>query len=465
MLGGGDAATATTPGFPLTLEAALAGGTISTADESGDVVDPTSADGDATEGDGADGGATTLDAALAAALALAGVPTAPTTDPAPTDTTTIGDGSVATEVDAAQAALAVDAAQSAAGTTSAGTNTAATAVAATTAAADAHGAQQPGDAAALATAQANADGRAQADGAADVARASAQAESAAATTDAANGTTSTAAAVETPTARRDASAHGGTQPVEHHAASAEGVKAFSAGGSRQHGLDLGSSDRHPTSTATVASAAGAAADTAASPSNFATAATAAAPGVDAPVVHASDARSADGSAALPPVTTTTAASHAGATTRAEGAGHHPGVIEPRWGERVADAVRLSALRGGGEIRLQLEPEGLGHIDVRLHLQSDGVRAVIVAEHESTRALLTSQQHVLQDAFSRSDLRLSGFSVDVGSGGNANLGRDAGAEQGQSAPSTPPAPVAAAVVGDASSIPTNTVGNGRLSVRV
>ena len=92
------------------------------------------------------------------------------------------------------------------------------------------------------------------------------------------------------------------------------------------------------------------------------------------------------------------------------------------------------MRGGGEIRLQLEPEGLGHIDVRLHLQPDGVRAVIVAEHESTRALLASQQHVLQDAFNRSDLRLSGFSVDVGSGGGAaSFGRDGEAGQGGSAP--------------------------------
>ena len=189
-----------------------------------------------------------------------------------------------------------------------------------------------------------------------------------------------------------------------------------------------------------------------------------APGAEAPIVHATDARAADGSAPVPPVTTTTA-SPDGTTGRVERAGHHPGVIEPRWGERVADAVRLSALRGGGEIRLQLEPEGLGHIDVRLHLHSDGVRAVIVAEHESTRALLTSQQQVLQDAFTRSDLRLSGFSVDVGSGGNANLGRDAGAEQGGGTAGTPAAPAAAATVGEAGTTSTSAVVNGRLSVRV
>jgi flagellar hook-length control protein FliK len=147
----------------------------------------------------------------------------------------------------------------------------------------------------------------------------------------------------------------------------------------------------------------------------------------------------------------------------ERVGQHFGVIEPRWSERVADAVRLSALRGGGDIRLQLEPEGLGHIDVRLQLHQDGVRAVIVAEHESTRQLLANQQHLLQDAFARSDLRLSDFSVDVGSGGNAAAFTRGGDDDGrQSPPPTAsvdllPTPDAiAAAPGDAT---------GRVNVRV
>jgi flagellar hook-length control protein FliK len=145
--------------------------------------------------------------------------------------------------------------------------------------------------------------------------------------------------------------------------------------------------------------------------------------------------------------------------------HQPGELAPRWSERVVDAVRLSALRGGGEIRLQLEPEGLGHIDVRLHLQSDGVRAVIVAEHESTRALLTSQQQVLQDAFTRSDVRLSGFSVDVGSGGGAaSFARpDEGGQGAGTAAPPPPATTTADTNDDReSAVP---LANGRVSVRV
>ena len=144
--------------------------------------------------------------------------------------------------------------------------------------------------------------------------------------------------------------------------------------------------------------------------------------------------------------------------------HHAGGIEPRWGERVVDAIRLSAVRGG-EIRLRLEPEGLGHIDVRLHVQGDGVRAVIVAEHESTRALLASQQQVLYEALERSDLRLSGFSVDVGSGGGAaSFARPD--EQGRGGGSAPVA-ASADVVADAAAADTSPtpLAGGRVSVRV
>jgi flagellar hook-length control protein FliK len=94
-----------------------------------------------------------------------------------------------------------------------------------------------------------------------------------------------------------------------------------------------------------------------------------------------------------------------------------------WAERIADSVRFSALNGEGEMRVRLEPAGLGSIDIRVSMQHDGVRAVIVAEHESTRRLLSEQRHVLQAALDRSELRLSGFSVDTGAGGGSGAAAD------------------------------------------
>jgi flagellar hook-length control protein FliK len=230
--------------------------------------------------------------------------------------------------------------------------------------------------------------------------------------------------------------------------------AFSSGGAQQHGLDLGSSDRHPSAAVEV-------------PAHVAVSTTA--PGAPGEAIHVTRPEPEVGGAAAPVTTTSapTATTREAPPTRVEPPLHHPGTIEARWGERVTDAVRLSALRGGGEIRLQLEPEGLGHIDVRLHLQSDGVRAVIVAEHESTRALLTSQQHVLQDAFNRSELRLSGFSVDVGSGGGAATTFAQADERGQGGgtPSAPSAPGATTTNGADGVEAAAPLANGRVSVRV
>ncbi len=89
-----------------------------------------------------------------------------------------------------------------------------------------------------------------------------------------------------------------------------------------------------------------------------------------------------------------------------------------WTERVLESVRVATVRGGGEMRLRLEPAGLGHIDVRISLAHDGVRAAIVAEHGATRTLLQREQHLLEAALERSEMRLAGFSVDVGFGGSS-----------------------------------------------
>jgi flagellar hook-length control protein FliK len=251
-------------------------------------------------------------------------------------------------------------------------------------------------------------------------------------------------------------AHGGSTERARDgfgdAANATTTTAFSRGGNDQQPLDLGTPER---SQAFVVAGKAATALT-----------TATAPGYEGEQIRTTTAPTGGGAGgaptALPPAAITGSPQN-GALGRTEPAAQHPTGIEARWGERVVDALRLSAVRGGGEIRLQLEPAGLGHIDVRLHLQPDGVRAVIVAEHESTRALLTSQQHVLQDAFNRSDLRLSGFSVDVGSGGGAaTFGRGGEAGEGGSAPPLPAAPLPAAEALEATAAP---LANGRVNVRV
>jgi flagellar hook-length control protein FliK len=444
LLGGESGAAG--PSFPATLQAALGEGA-SLTEQALDATELVAGDDDASAGD-PDG--TSLDAALAAALALAAAVAAPVDPAAPAD----AGGDAGAEAGAGGAANQIG------GTVAAEVLAVTTSTPAGVPAAVATDASTDVDAQAATSADAQA---ASDDATARTTSAALRAEPQIAGTSAA---VTYAAAGEVAGGRPAAATapgHAGTATPAHQATGAlagtgtdaAGSAAFSAGGNAEHGLDLSSSDRQqtfalaekPASSVTTATAPGL-------------------PGEAPPATTAGAAAGSDaGAAALPPLEPTTSTPQQTATTRVERPGHHPGGIEARWGERVADALRLSSVRGGGEIRLQLEPEGLGHIDVRLHLQSDGVRAVIVAEHESTRALLTSQQHVLQDAFNRSDLRLTGFSVDVGSGGGAaTFGQEGDRGQGTGAQPTPAAPaVIASAAQDIES--TTALVNGRVNVRV
>jgi flagellar hook-length control protein FliK len=135
-------------------------------------------------------------------------------------------------------------------------------------------------------------------------------------------------------------------------------------------------------------------------------------------------------------------------------------------ERVVDALHLSAARDGAEIRVRCEPDGLGHLDVRIQVRNDGVHAVVMAEYESTRSLLHSQQHVLEQALARSELRLSSFSVDLGLGQQAGrFGHQGGGEAGMPGqPTFQDATVRRDGDGDAAVRPSATE-PGRLSLRV
>lgn len=100
---------------------------------------------------------------------------------------------------------------------------------------------------------------------------------------------------------------------------------------------------------------------------------------------------------------------------------------PSWIERLASADGIASARRGRVLQLELEPSGLGRVEVRLSVGREGVRATVLAEHEHTRALLSSQQPQLAAALERNDVRLESFLVDLGLGGDAPGGswREAG----------------------------------------
>jgi flagellar hook-length control protein FliK len=67
----------------------------------------------------------------------------------------------------------------------------------------------------------------------------------------------------------------------------------------------------------------------------------------------------------------------------------------------------------GTMRLEMRPEGLGPLEVRIAVRQNGVHASIAAQHDEARQLLNAQRGELEAALLRSDLRLASFNVDVG----------------------------------------------------
>jgi flagellar hook-length control protein FliK len=470
LLFGGEG-DAEAPAFPATLQAALAGG--GATDESLDAADAVGTDDDTTS---EDENGTSLDAALAAALGLGVVATpqvpketdAASGEESPLDPQVIEVRGDSQRVEVCASGGAATGQPGIAGAPGAKTAAASVDVAVAAGAAIVDSQQGASATPALAAADEaavtivrpspnpSAGGRSVGG---EVQPPSPATATASAAGSAQLGAVANAVSTEIGAARpTPQTAHAGSASGSHHGVVAAGAvsaaTSFGNGGSEQHGLDLGTSERQASALA-------------GKPATALTTTTAPAyEGEKSPAPTAVTGSGAGAATTALPPATTSSSPQDGVTPRTPHTAQLPGGIEARWGERVADALRLSAVRGGGEIRLQLEPEGLGHIDVRLHLQSDGVRAVIVAEHESTRALLTSQQHVLQDAFNRSDLRLSGFSVDVGSGGGAaTFGRGGEGDQGGSAPPSPTAPVVPVTSAEALDSTAAPLADGRVNVRV
>jgi hypothetical protein len=96
----------------------------------------------------------------------------------------------------------------------------------------------------------------------------------------------------------------------------------------------------------------------------------------------------------------------------------PNVVPPAPGaaadevERLLrlDALRPARLRDGGEMRIEVRPEGLGKVEIRVAVHESGVHANLYADDEHTRHSLEQGRPTLAAALERSQLRLDGFSV-------------------------------------------------------
>lgn len=97
------------------------------------------------------------------------------------------------------------------------------------------------------------------------------------------------------------------------------------------------------------------------------------------------------------------------------------------------ALERMAARGQESLRLRLEPEHLGVVDLRITRREDGLQVVLTADRPETGALLTRHLPALRQALAESGVHLAGLSV--GEQGTSP-GPGAGGGQGWSRPAAP-----------------------------
>lgn len=84
-------------------------------------------------------------------------------------------------------------------------------------------------------------------------------------------------------------------------------------------------------------------------------------------------------------------------------------------QRVAMAIRQLSAEGGQEVRLQLHPESLGRVEVRLAYSGNEVRVHVTTETAPTGALIRKHQNDLRVALSEAGVAVGQLSVSVGNG--------------------------------------------------
>ena len=91
-------------------------------------------------------------------------------------------------------------------------------------------------------------------------------------------------------------------------------------------------------------------------------------------------------------------------------------------EQIVRGVELNVRGENGEIRLQLKPESLGEVEVRIATNNGIVSAAFIAESQRVKSLIEAGLPQLKQQLMEQGLNIQGLSVQVG--GGSTYGRDA-----------------------------------------
>jgi flagellar hook-length control protein FliK len=78
--------------------------------------------------------------------------------------------------------------------------------------------------------------------------------------------------------------------------------------------------------------------------------------------------------------------------------------------QIAQQVEMAANQGRGTLRIQLHPEDLGRIDLRLTHSAQGLIVTMIADRASTGQALSNQADLLRQALSEAGIQLSNLNI-------------------------------------------------------
>ncbi|MEJ5347475.1 MAG: flagellar hook-length control protein FliK [Desulfosoma sp.] len=142
------------------------------------------------------------------------------------------------------------------------------------------------------------------------------------------------------------------------------------------------------------------------------------------------------------------------------------LVQPEWPHELGRKLAALSRSGKSVLTLELQPESLGRLVLRVETQGNQVSALVQTEHPEVRHILHSNSALLRDVLAKEGLQLTHFSVDVHQG-NGTLAHEQSAHW---LLNTTPAPM----VASSSEEPDKTVNTlhvldsvlgGTLSVRV
>lgn len=103
------------------------------------------------------------------------------------------------------------------------------------------------------------------------------------------------------------------------------------------------------------------------------------------------------------------------------------IVETEVIDRFADGVRLSVSNGMKEVRINMHPEELGGVTIRLRVDNGTVSAHVLVDSQSVKGIFDSDTGRLRDVFAQNGLVLDSFSVGLSS----DQGHTGGSSGGQS----------------------------------